>query len=376
MRILVGSCLKALAGLEAESVRVCVTSPPYWGLRDYGTATWEGGDPACGHQGRMVPREDHSHGTFLGTRGRQPATNRYGEFFKTQCGKCAAVRVDEQIGLEATPEEYVSKVVAVFRDVRRVLTKDGTLWMNLGDCYSGRAAGPHQSKGDFKNGDGTGGGCTSWTHRAQATMSTLAPGIKPKDLVGIPWMVAFALRADGWFLRSEIIWHKPNPMPESIEDRPTKSHEQVFLLSKSRRYHYDGAAIAEEATKRAPGNKGPRKYSLAGDEKHRTAAGLERIREGSEKRNRRDVWTIPVQPFLGAHFATFPEALVEPCILAGSAKGDLILDPFCGSGTVGVVALRHGRKFVGIELNPEYAEMARKRILGPLFAEPDSEASA
>jgi len=201
------------------------------------------------------------------------------------------------------------------------------------------------------------------------------PGLKPKDLVGIPWRVAFALQVDGWYLRSDIIWAKPNPMPESVTDRPTKAHEYLFLLSKSQRYYYDAAAIAEPSTGRECGNIDTNAFAVADPTKGRTRTNLHKI-PARQTRNSRTVWTVPTQPFRAAHFAVMPEALVEPCILAGTAPretwsspGDLVLDPFAGSGTVGVVALRHGRRFIGFELNAEYVAMARRRIAGPLFAE-------
>jgi DNA modification methylase len=482
-----GDALELLRGMDAGSVRCCVTSPPYWGLRDYG------------HEG--------------------------------------------QLGLERTPEEYVSRLVEVFREVRRVLAGDGTLWLNLGDSYATGAGKVGERPGGGAQGD-------AWAERGAMTSPNRMPlpGLKPKDLVGIPWRVAFALQADGWVLRSEIVWAKPNPMPESVTDRPTKSHEQLFLLSKAKRigpepsryddipegearwlaalfdgegslvcrreadngdeygchaaqvsigstsrallerlaavvgegsvlerdglnapmhywqtsgkralgllrriypflvvkqqqarclialeerkeirgghrrieraeieardliwnavkdlnhfgqpdlsavpepklgawvggqrYYYDAAAIAEPSTERAAGNVNPQKGAkayAAGAEEHRTKVGLNayaektRVNGADPTRNRRTVWTVPTQPFPGAHFAVMPEALVEPCILAGSAPGDLVLDPFAGSGTVGVVALRHGRRFVGCELNGEYVGMARRRVAGPLFAEP------
>jgi DNA modification methylase len=290
--VIIGDVRKELQHLEMASVRTCVTSPPYFGLRDYG------------HDG--------------------------------------------QIGLEQTPEEYVEQMVDVFRLVRNVLTDDGTLWLNLGDSYNGSGgAGGDYNKNGLKEGQ------------------PKYPGrnldcLKPKDLMGIPWRVAFALQADGWYLRSDIIWHKPNPMPESVTDRPTKSHEHLFLLTKSAKYYYDHEAIKEDGVISAG-----TKYAK-GSEERASQSGVNarppeyKIADG--KRNKRDVWTINTKPFRGAHFAVMPEALVEPCILAGSASGDTVLDPFTGSGTVGVVAKRHGRKFVGVELNPEYAEMAEQRI--------------
>jgi DNA modification methylase len=299
-----GDALEVLRSLPAGIAQTCVTSPPYWGLRDYGA--------------------------------------------------------EGQLGLEATPEEYVSRMVEVFREVRRVLRDDGTLWLNLGDSYA------TTSHATFAR---PGGGLVV-NRGANRTGTPVPPGLKPKDLVGIPWRVAFALQADDWYLRSDIIWAKPNPMPESVTDRPTKAHEYLFLLAKSERYFYDVEAIAELATGREPGNVSHKHTSayVAGDEFSRTKGGLLEI-GAHESRNRRSVWSIATEPFPEAHFAVMPQALVEPCILAGSGPGNLVLDPFAGSGTVGVVALRHGRRFLGIELNQEYVGMARCRIVGPLFAE-------
>ena len=302
--LLTGDCREMLRTLEAGSVRTCITSPPYFGLRDYG------------HDG--------------------------------------------QIGLEQTPEDYVNELVEVFREVRRVLSDDGTLWLNLGDSYAG------SGKGANADGSVTATGKQA-THKG-TTIGTFAKGfvgegVKPKDLMGIPWRVAFALQADGWYLRSDIIWHKPNPMPESVTDRPTKSHEYLFLLTKSPRYYYDHVAVREPSVtgswdamppiggaKHVEGNK------------NNTYSGNTPASDGL--RNKRDVWTISTKPFKGAHFAVMPEALVEPCVLAGSAEGDTIIDPFTGSGTVGVVALKHRRNFVGTELNPEYVEIAEQRLNG------------
>jgi DNA modification methylase len=292
-RILVGDVRDRLRELSDQSVRTCVTSPPYWNLRDYG------------HDG--------------------------------------------QIGLEETPDRFVDELVQVFREVRRVLTDDGTLWLNLGDSY-----------------------------------------LKEKQLGGIPWRVAFALQADGWFLRQDIIWAKPNPMPESVTDRCTKAHEYVFLLSKSPQYFFDAEAIkeplaessisrlsqdidAQTGSERANGGRktngtmkavGPRfggnKYGDSKDSKHATKSG--NVYEPNGKRNKRSVWSIATKPFKDAHFAVMPEALAEPCVLAGSEPGDLVLDPFSGAGTVGVVATRNQRNYVGFELNSEYVAIAEKRL--------------
>jgi DNA modification methylase len=346
--------------LVDNCVDCVVTSPPYWGLRDYGTR--------------------------------------------------------EQIGVEATPEAFVHELVVVFREVRRVLKGDGTLWLNLGDCYNAGRNGGHP------------GGGAQWKpeqKKYQVRSGANVDGLKPKDLIGIPWMVAFALRADGWYLRSDIVWHKPNPMPESVTDRPTKAHEYLFLLAKSDRYHYDAAAIVEpyaEITlldREQDGGmyegEGTKDYAAAGvqnpsDTKRRIAASIQKkLQAGKNERsgdprkvgfnerwdraerknrlrtnatasddynlrngigrNKRSVWTIRTQPYSGAHFATMPEALVEPCILAGCRPGALVLDPFIGSGTVGAVAARLGRRWVGLDLN--YHELAKKRTAqrGLLFSE-------
>ena len=300
-----GDALTELQTMAAESVQCCVTSPPYYGLRDYG--------------------------------------------------------VDGQIGMEETPETYITKLVDVFREVRRVLKDDGTLWVNIGDSYAGsgkgrNADGSHQEGGKQGTSRGTVEG---------EIFKTITPDCKPKDLIGIPWMLAFALRADGWYLRSEIIWHKLNPMPESVTDRPTKAHEQIFLLSKSPKYFYDAEAISEPAIHAGKmvvlGEKSLSKGQANGANVKASGNGkLDSVTVASN-RNRRSVWSIASQPFAAAHFATFPPALIEPCILAGSRIGDTILDPFGGSGTTAQVANKFGRKAVLIELNPEYCELAMKR---------------
>lgn len=324
--ILVGNVLDRLAELPAGSVRTCVTSPPYWGLRDYGTASWEGGNPDCDHLGKPMATRANINKN-CGT-GNDVKNSEYREFYRDICGKCGATREDQQLGLEGTPEAYVENMVKVFREVWRVLADDGTLWLNLGDSYA-----------------------------------------SGKQLVGIPWRVAFALQADGWYLRQDIIWAKPNPMPESVTDRCTKSHEYLFLLSKSPRYFYDYEAVREDGVIPA-GTKAAKGSAERQGVKGVNARPPEyKVYDG--KRNKRDVWTIATKPFKGAHFAVMPEALVEPCVLAGSQEGDTVLDPFTGSGTVAVVANRLGRNFVGTELNPEYAKIAKERITSaaPMFNE-------
>jgi DNA modification methylase len=307
-----GDCRAVMAEMEPESVHCVVTSPPYWGLRDYGT--------------------------------------------------------DGQLGLEPTPEQYVENMVAVFREVRRVLRSDGTVWLNLGDSYASHDPGGYRP-GEFLNPGGRQpdkGRRTGERPRNRAGIYGRDIGLKPKDLVGIPWRVAFALQADGWYLRSDIIWAKPNPMPESVTDRPTKSHEYLFLLSKSPRYYFDADAVRELGTGRTAGNVGPVKGAGNDDPYFRTREGFEKVADKPwTARNIRSVWTIATQPYPGAHFATFPPKLVEPCIKAGSPENGTVLDPFAGSGTTGMVAQSLSRRAVLIDLNGEYLTqaMARNRDL-------------
>jgi len=549
--IIQGDCIEVLRTLPDASVQCCITSPPYFGLRDYSTATWEGGDSACDHKG--PPMASNKSGLHDG-KGNSPTdkVSINGQPFKNTCAKCGAMRVDDQIGLEGTPAEYVAKLVAVFREVRRVLRDDGTLWLNLGTSFYGGTPGsggktskqitnagsffdgkrPTQSHSDVPacGSDGkepqgsqiVGRACsdscdgsqaeklnrhldisrngqcalpsvpqTLQTDRdnAQTDCALTSPGVlflgvpestihasslhdrascdpsakvlesqpngspsshndlqcvgnsclnfsmfsqyaKPKDLIPIPWMVAMALQADGWYLRSEIIWHKPNPMPESVTDRPTKAHEQVFLLAKNVKYFYDAEAIKEPSSD--PDD--DRKSRSAETDKRMPTDLVTGVRPGSQTyptRNKRSVWTITTKPFRGSHFATFPEDLISPMIMAGTSekgccskcgapwervveheKGEhnhnasqdqrernsqsggtesttigsgkqgynkttgwepscacgeetapcVVLDPFFGAGTVGVVAKKLGRAYLGVELNPDYITMANDRI--------------
>ena len=361
--IYVGDVLKRLGEIPDGTVRTCVTSPPYFGLRDYGTASWEGGKPECEHSINQIDADNKRDGQF---------EERVFRGDRSACIKCGATRVDSQIGLENTPDEYVANMVAVFREVKRVLADDGTLWLNIGDSYVGGKGQSGQGNPDKQAQRASEGVSINQAHHQIAGQGKTRPtddrqamreaGLKPKDLIGIPWRVAFALQADGWYLRSDIIWHKPNTMPESVTDRPTKAHEYVFLLSKSPRYYYDSEAIKEPAIY-AGDDRGSRTDARRGTGMN-SMSGVT-----GETKNKRDVWTINTKPFRGAHFAVMPEALVEPCVLAGSAEGDTVLDPFTGSGTVAVVAMRYGRNFVGTELNPEYAEIAYNRITNdaPMF---------
>jgi DNA modification methylase len=313
-----GDCRETMRRWAAEGVKVqtCVTSPPYFGLRDYG------------HEG--------------------------------------------QIGLEQTPEQYIAAMVEVFRCVKDVLADDGTLWLNIGDSYVG-AMSQHKDSGSFGNTS-----CISkktqsgipQTGRVERNRLLRENGLKPKDLIGIPWMLAFALRADGWYLRQDIIWHKPNPMPESVRDRCTKAHEYVFLLSKSDRYFFDSEAM-KEPTSDNPASEARRNRAdfgtvgtkaIQGTGFGQSGKGINAAHKG-ETRNRRSVWTVATRPYKGAHFATFPPALIEPCILAGSRPGDIVLDPFMGSGTTAAVAIQHGRQYLGCELNEEYGPLQQERIV-------------
>lgn len=351
-----GNALEVLRTLPSASVQTCITSPPYYGLRDYGTAKWEGGDVKC----------DHLRGGETWVNGCSRAAGSK-QIEKVECSKCGAIRVDDQIGLEETPAEYIARLVEIFEEVRRILKKDGTLWLNLGDSYAGSWGA--QSRGN-KTGElkATLEGSSMLTAR-QINASPKGtkigslkntPGLKPKDLIGIPWRVAFALQAAGWWLRSDIIWSKPNPMPESVKDRPTRCHEYIFLLSKSERYQYDAAAIQEPTVTFDDSKRDRNSSRLNNTPGRKPMGGL--VRNDYEMRNKRSVWTVATQNFKEAHFATFPEKLVEPCIFAGAREKDVVLDPFAGSGTVGRVALRHRRSFIGVELNPEYIEIARRRL--------------
>jgi len=317
-RLLIGDCREVLkTSLSDESVHCCVTSPPYWGLRDYG--------------------------------------------------------ISDQIGLEPSYQDYVDTLVGVFSEVRRVLRQDGTLWLNLGDSYASNGAGSWGSSDKSTLTTGSRNGAWAPGNTVGKTPPRSMGDLKPKDLCGIPWRVAFALQADGWWLRQDIIWSKPNPMPESVTDRCTKAHEYLFLLTKAERYYFDAAAIAEAAihSGREINYDGTQKNCVAGDDINDRRTLISRPVTVSATRNKRSVWEVATQPFSEAHFATFPPALIEPCILAGCPKGGTVLDPFAGAGTTGLVADRLQRNAILIELNPSYARMADNRISddAPLFAQ-------
>lgn len=482
-QIIQGDCLEVLRTLESESVQCCVTSPPYFGLRDYGTADWQGGDAECDHKGderyytmrgaSSVTAEAFSEAGDANAERLKKA--RWRE--KGTCIHCGAIRVDSQIGLEETPAAYVAKMVEVFEEVRRVLRPDGTLWLNLGDSYAG-GKGQSGSGGSekqerraangesFNRGYQTLGGAKQ-TRPTDDMAALRSLGLKPKDLIGIPWRVAFALQEAGWWLRQDIIWAKPNPMPESVTDRCTKAHEYIFLLTKSAKYYYDNEAVKEPmamssisrlsqdvesqiGSDRVPGKtNGPMKAVGVRDRslprnRNRITGSLDDV-HGAD-RNKRSVWTVTTRPFKDAHFATFPPKLIEPCILAGTSEygacadcgspykrvttvvskqiteamkvagcdtnGEyqgqatkdyasgkaqnasdtkrrilesmsqvkesswqktckcetdkvvpcVVLDPFNGAGTTGIVSLQHRRRYLGIELNESYIEISQRRI--------------
>lgn len=467
--IRIGDCLDELRKMDADSVHCVVTSPPYWALRDYGTATWKGGDAGCDH---LAPPRGGRNTKTAKKQLSNAGTLNYQ--FPDTCGKCGAKRIDDQLGLEATPGEHVAKMVEVFRAVRRVLRHDGTLWLNYGDSYAQAGSGSGEdNSGKSKSGISFRGRA----YHGQKNPKSAICGLKPKDLIGMPWRIAFALQEDGWYLRSEIIWAKPAPMPEPVTGRPTKSHEHVFLFAKSERYYYDAEAVREDSanpwnSKKSFGTRRKKQkgMSAADLDRQRTQFASETHHEDVDQtgRNLRDVWTINSQPTQEAHFATFPEKLVEPCLKAGApleccpncgapppdkmieicltasasssccstcgtawrrilevsggaigmgfhdkdtndrmtkghglsptsmaaandgtykreTKGFLpgceckrapaipgvVLDPFCGSGTTGVVARRLGLSFIGIELNPVYAAIAAKRLRSvPVSASP------
>lgn len=346
--VLAGDCIKSMAQLPDNSVHCCVTSPPYFGLRDYGTAKWEGGDPNCDHI-----RKHAKHGGERADRDQSANVFQY----KGKCEICGATSVDDQIGQEQTPDDFVAKMVEVFEQVRRVLRPDGTLWLNLGDSYNGSGGqGTKPNIMSIEAAQGRGG------------KSIQVNGLKQKDLIGIPWMVAFALRKAGWYLRQDIIWHKPNPMPESVQDRCTKAHEYIFLMTKSPSYYYDIDAIREpwkqnpsdikRAIEKHPG------YAAKHDEGYNGDVRGQPVGDPTKGRNKRSVWTVTTKPYKGAHFATFPRDLIEPCILAGCPVGGVVLDPFGGSGTTAEVSLKHRRKAILCELNPEYIKLIHQRMNG------------
>lgn len=351
IQLLEGDCRETLKTIPDRSVQVCVTSPPYYGLRDYGTASWEGGDAECDHK----PGNEKRVGKTTLQGGKKSTGHKQEGFFRI-CSKCGARRIDNQIGLEDTPEAYVEKLVAVFREVKPKLKDNGTLWLNIGDSYAGSGRGTGEQAGEKQRTN------REWDSAKPKRRLNLGNGLKAKDLIGIPWMVAFALRADGWWLRSEIVWWKPNAMPESVKDRPTKSHEQIFLLSKSAKCYYDAAAIAEPANQAEMEYRNRIRKGIKYKTKEPYEVNYTYHYKNTETKNKRDVWMVNTKPYEGAHFATYPTELIEPCVLAGSKEGDIVLDPFAGSGTTMAVAIKHRRNGIACELNPDYIELIKERL--------------
>jgi DNA modification methylase len=355
--VIIGDNRQALKELADASVQTVVTSPPYWGLRDYGTANWTGGDESCEHIKDPSKTKKFGNDEFNKNRPSREATKLPGYYFKDLCELCGATFEDNQIGLEQSPDDFIEQLCVVFDEVWRVLKDDGTIWVNLGDSYSAMRD-SKASPDSLRTGDGTRVG--SAANRNPENLRKA--GLKHKDLVGIPWRFAFAMQARGWYLRSDIIWHKPNPMPESVTDRPTKSHEYIFLMTKSPRYYYDHEAIKEDAIWAEEKRAGQGRLHYDGKRQGEKGTGQENFVSIVDKKNKRSVWQVNVKGYKEAHFATYPTELIEPCILAGSQEGDTVLDPFSGSGTTGEVALKHGRHYIGLELNPDYAAISEKRI--------------
>jgi DNA modification methylase len=350
--VIVGDNRETLKALPDQCVQTVVTSPPYWGLRDYGTKSWSGGDESCEHIQDESKTKKFGNDEFNKNRPSREATKVKGYYFEDVCGLCGATEEDYQIGLELTPDEFIEQLCLVFDQVWRVLKDDGTIWVNLGDSYSAqRWSGSGKGQAMNKNKDG---------HRDINPEKN--SGLPDKNLVGIPWRFAFAMQARGWYLRSDIIWHKPNPMPESVTDRPTKSHEYIFLMSKNPRYYYDHEAIKEDAIWAEEKRAGQGRLHYEGKRQGEIGTGQENFVAIVDKKNKRSVWQVNVKGYKEAHFATYPPELITPCILAGSKEGDIVLDPFSGSGTTGEVALQKGRNYIGLELNPEYAALSEKRL--------------
>jgi len=425
-----GDALEVLRTLPDASVHCCVTSPPFYGLRDYGTGSWEGGDPDCDHR-RPVSQRSRASSRLEGGKA-TVAEAQTG--YRDRC-RCGAERVDDQVGLEPTPDAYITRLVEIFRELRRVLRDDGTLWLELGDSYASQPGGDPRTgfNSRYFGKDYRPGKQAAAADHFPATLDRRAAGTKRKDLLGIPWRVAFALQQDGWWLRAEIIWAKPNAMPESVRDRPTRAHSTLFLLAKSGRYFYDQDAVREpwadnrngasgarpgtpeayadaagragdtglarfntgarhgrgglEGGAYAPPGQTPHGNARGPDGRHKTTVtagdGSVQHRDGERwpnpnGRNMRSVWTIPTSGYDGAHYAVFPAELARRCIAAGCPEGGTVLDPFVGSGTVPDVARRMGRHAIGIDLNPAYLrEHAAARLAQlSLFAQPTEEVPA
>jgi len=353
-KVYFGDCRDSMRQMAKDGVKVqmCVTSPPYYGLRDYGTATWEGGNINCGHKNAEI--NPLKVGGFTGERLRKQNGSENKKYLKLkeQCPDCGALKKDNQIGNEQTPQQFIDNLVEVFACVWDILAEDGTLWVNLGDSYYNYRPG----KGQALNKQ-TVSSTNQDLPQLCARRGNKLEGYKEKDLMGMPWRLAFALQDFGWYLRQDIIWHKPNPMPESVTDRCTKSHEYIFLLTKNQKYYFDNKAIQEPVENMGK----PRKFR-DGDSSVTLRNDEGRLYIPKEDRNKRSVWTVNVKPYSGAHFAVYPQELIQPCILAGSKVGDIVLDPFFGSGTTGQVAQNLGRQWIGCELNKEYETLQNQRL--------------
>lgn len=381
-KILQGDIFDKIKDIPDKSVQCVVTSPPYWNLRDYQTAEWVGGDISCSHFRASKLNNGYTDQW-------NPGTISSDGLFLSICKICGAKRIDKQIGLEKTVEEYINKMVLLSREIKRILKDDGTFWLNLGDTYYGNSPAGKNKEYEEKHNNL----CKAQDMSICTLASKITEAFKPKDMVGVPWSVAFALRNDGWWLRQEIIWHKPNASPSSVTDRCTTAHEHLFLLSKSQKYFFDYKAIQEDAVtfeNRPAGfvrnreknynskeNNNPEAYrpgyqkkpsgwdSSKGNHNGKSGRYKKSSKEltlQSEKRNKRSVWTIPTKPYTEAHFATFPPDLIVPCIKAGSKEGDIVFDPFMGSGTTAHVARLLNRNYLGIELNANSIKLCKKRL--------------
>lgn len=351
-RLYQGDCLDVLPCLKAKSVHCCVTSPPYWNLRSYGNVKWEGGDVSCDHD-----KEVHNRAAMrVGTKGDQNKIEQqiHAKSAKIMSCRCGAIRSSKELGSEQSVDEYVELMRQVFSEVRRVLRDDGTLWLNLGDSYAqAKGHGHWENRGD--KGDEN----RQKTTKRWADMGAECIGLKPKDLIGVPWRVAFALQADGWYLRQDIIWAKPNPLPSPVKDRFVSSHEHIFLLSKSRKYYFDHDKVREVA-------EGTHTATKLKHRRYQDRNNTSTLDSGSfDIRTKRDVWSVPTASGRrdrdGEHFAVYPVNLIRPCIEAGCPKGGWVLDPFMGSGTTAVVAKKYNRRCVGIELNEIYCASSVRR---------------
>jgi DNA modification methylase len=357
IKILHGNCIDKIKELDDNSIDCVVSSPPYFGLRDYGTAQWKGGNPNCSHaygrntRGGLSDFQKNNKGSF----GDEAVKS--GEC----CKLCGAKRIDEQFGLEKTYQDYLANTVKVFETFKPKLKDTATIWWNVGDSYNNKPAGNK----DLKKSSGLPNKKENLHKRKDNISKVLLKSLKEKDLMMIPNRVAIALQEAGWYIRSEIIWHKPNPMPESVRDRPTSAHEKIWLITKSKKYYYDADAIREplaaSSLNRLNQDIKNQKGSTRGNGGMKSNGNMKAV-GNKETKNKRNVWTVTTKPCKEAHFATFPKDLIEPCIKAGCPEGGLVLDPFGGSGTTGIVAAQNNRNAVLIELNQKYIDIAKKRI--------------